>query len=396
MDCYDLEVEAWIKPPTGPATPIVEPSSHRYGGRARRKLCVHALDIKTQSWTHLELRVDTADSTREPSHVFVIAVGDTFYFFSAELVLFGGELYDPTMYAYDANKKTLRTDVEEELGFAGHFLRTSRNRLYADGRSTRCCRRSKFAESSLRVVQLHEVGTVIFSKVLDFVYTGKIHIGKDDVQDILQAAHMLQIDKIPRYCWKFIQKNLSTSNCVNVMRLADMYHFNDLKTKGRDVAVKQFLEVVQSEEFLTLTTEELIDLLADEDLQITNEDDVVNSVIRWLDHDAQGRKASIPTTLQQIHLSCVKVSALEKLESNPVVRECHECLAKITAVKEEHLSGVRSEDADRDEHRNRNGISDQLAIIVGGWKEVKQWVYSENLAPHISLQRHPDHYQLLE
>ncbi|CAH1271167.1 KLHL24 [Branchiostoma lanceolatum] len=234
---------------------------------------------------------------------------------------------------------------------------------------------SKFAESSSKVVQLREIDRVIFSKILDFVYTGKIQIGKDDFQDILQAAHMLQIDKVPRYCLKFLKENLCPSNCLGFIRLADTYDFSDLKKKGRDVAVSQFLEVWQNEEFLTLPTDELVNLLADKDLQINSEDDVVNSVIRWLDHDAEGRKTSIPRVMQEIRLPYVRVSALEKMESHPAVRESPECLAKITAAKEEHFSGALSEDtsanADGDGQVKRSRISDELAIIVGGWRAEK-------------------------
>ncbi|XP_019634971.1 PREDICTED: kelch-like protein 38, partial [Branchiostoma belcheri] len=42
---------------------------------------------------------------------------------------------------------------------------------------------SNFAESSSRAIKLHEVDPTSFCKILDFLYTGKIRIGKDDAQD---------------------------------------------------------------------------------------------------------------------------------------------------------------------------------------------------------------------
>ncbi|XP_035691243.1 kelch-like protein 24 [Branchiostoma floridae] len=214
---------------------------------------------------------------------------------------------------------------------------------------------SNFTESSSKVVHLRGIDSISFSKILDFLYSGKIRIGKDDVQDILQTARMLQFDTILQYCWEFIQDNLCPANCLGVMRLADMYGLSLLKKSARNMAVSNFSDVTQGEEFLSLTlsVQELLDLLGDEDLKVTNGDDVVTSVIRWLDHcvPAENRQTAIQSVLQ-------------KLKSHPVIRESAECLAKITAARDKHLLG----------------ISDNMAIIIGGWKAFKKThpIYDEH------------------
>ncbi|XP_078687366.1 kelch-like protein 24 [Branchiostoma floridae x Branchiostoma belcheri] len=217
---------------------------------------------------------------------------------------------------------------------------------------------SNLAESSSEVVQLQDVDATSFSKILDFLYTGKICTTKDDVQDILQTAHMLQLGKIVEYCREFIEDNLCQSNCLGVMSLADLYGFSALKKKARDMVVSNFPDVTQEEVFLNLSVEDLADLLGDEHLKVTNEDDVVNSVIRWLDENPGNHQKAILRILQEIRLSCVSVSVLRKLESNPVIQESSEYLTKVTAAREKLI-------------RDR-GTSDNLAIIVGGWKAVKK------------------------
>ncbi|XP_019634967.1 PREDICTED: kelch-like protein 12 [Branchiostoma belcheri] len=96
---------------------------------------------------------------------------------------------------------------------------------------------SNLSESDSEVIQLCGIDSTSFSKILDFLYTGEIRIGKDDVQDILQTAHMLQLEKIVEYCREFIQDNLCQSNCLGVMSLADLYGFSALKKKARDMSV---------------------------------------------------------------------------------------------------------------------------------------------------------------
>ncbi|XP_035677880.1 kelch-like protein 24 [Branchiostoma floridae] len=229
---------------------------------------------------------------------------------------------------------------------------------------------SNFAESSSKVVQLHGTDSSSFSKILDFIYTGEIRIGKEDVQDVLQTAHILQFDKILQYCKKFIQDNLSPTNCLGIMRMANLYDLSEMKKSARTMALSKFSDVIEDEEFLSLSVQELSDLLGDEGLRVTSEDDVVNSVIRWLDHAAESSQTAILKILTEIRLPCVRVSVLQKLESHPAVQKHAECLAKIRAAREEHLLCKQAEEEDAS--RYRRGISDGLAITVGGWKAVRE------------------------
>ncbi|XP_035683134.1 kelch-like protein 30 [Branchiostoma floridae] len=249
---------------------------------------------------------------------------------------------------------------------------------------------SNLMESRARVITLHDIDSESFSKILDFVYTGEILIGEDDVQDILQAAHMLQAEEVLECCQKFIKKNLCPSNCVGVMRLADMYGLCGLKTIARSRAVSQFSEVGQSEEFLSLSTQQLLDLLEDKELQVENEDDVVLSVIRWLNHNPESRKTEACRILPVLCLSRVRVSVLEKLEAHPAIQESPKCLVKVIATKEGHFSGspqlMADTEKEDDGRKPSSGSSDDLALIVGGWKTVTQEHYSENPTPPTPLQ----------
>ncbi|CAH1271172.1 KLHL21 [Branchiostoma lanceolatum] len=246
-------------------------------------------------------------------------------------------------------------------------------------------------ESKAKIITLHDIDSSSFFKLLDFAYTGEIQIGKDDVQDILQVAHMLQVKQVLEYCEKFIQRNLCPSNCVGVMLLADMYGLSSLKTSARRQVMTRFLEVGQSEGFLSLSTKQLLDLLGDKELQVASEDEIALSVMRWLDHESESRKTEVSRILPVFRLPFVRVSVLKKLESHPAVVESDEWLAKITAAKEGHLDGSSHQlmaDAGREEaeRQPRPGLSDDLAIIVGGWKAVTQQAYSTNPTPPVPLQ----------
>ncbi|XP_019634968.1 PREDICTED: kelch-like protein 24 [Branchiostoma belcheri] len=237
------------------------------------------------------------------------------------------------------------------------------------------------SERDSEVIQLCGIDSTSFSKILDFLYTGEICIHKDNVQNILQAAHMLQFDKIVQCCCGFIEDNLCPYNCLGVMRLADMYGVSALKKSSWDMAVSNFSDVTQEDEFVNLSVQELADLVGDQHLKANEEDTVVHSVIKWLDYAPEDRKTGILKILQEVRLSCVRVSVLEKLESHPVIQESVEYLTKVTAAREKHLLGTLRPptDAKGDEANGspRRGISDNLAIVVGGWKEAKKFARQE-------------------
>eukprot|EP00058_Branchiostoma_floridae_P014788 XP_002600276.1 hypothetical protein BRAFLDRAFT_66781 [Branchiostoma floridae] len=231
---------------------------------------------------------------------------------------------------------------------------------------------SSLSKGNSKVVKLHGIDSDGFSKILDFLYTGEIRISKDDVHDILQAAHMLQIDKITEYCREYIECNLCPSNCIGVMRLADLYGWPDMRENSRDEALSHFPELGQSEEFLTLSVDELLDLLTDKNLYVAYEEEVVDSALRWIDHDPEIRSKATVAIFQEIHLLSLRLSTLKKLELHPVIQNSPECLAKTTSAKERHLATTRQESAsaelDEPEVGPRFFTSDDLAIFVGGWR----------------------------
>ncbi|XP_035685308.1 kelch-like protein 24 [Branchiostoma floridae] len=226
---------------------------------------------------------------------------------------------------------------------------------------------SNLSEGNSKVVPLYGVDSDGFSKILDFLYTGEISITQDDVHDILQAAHMFQIDKITEYCETFIVEDFDMSNCLDVMRVSDLYGFSKLREKTREVALSNFSEICQNEEFLTLSGDELLDLLTDEKLRVTDEEEVVAAVIRWLDQDPENCRAVIVAILQEIRLMSVRVSTLKKLELHPVIQDSPECLAIVKTAMKKHFSTTQAV-ADEWKLRRRRGTSDDLAVLVGGWR----------------------------
>jgi hypothetical protein len=56
---------------------------------------------------------------------------------------------------------------------------------------------------------------------------------------------------------------------------------------------------MESEEFMLLPVNQLIDIIASDELNVRNEEQVYNSIINWVQHNVADRRAHLP------NVSCV-------------------------------------------------------------------------------------------
>ena len=61
---------------------------------------------------------------------------------------------------------------------------------------------------------------VEFLHFLDYIYTGRCSITFTNVQDLLIAADLYNIDGIGPLCCEFMAKNLAPDNCLGVRNLS--------------------------------------------------------------------------------------------------------------------------------------------------------------------------------
>lgn len=61
-------------------------------------------------------------------------------------------------------------------------------------------------------------------------------------------------------------------------------------------------QVVKHQEFLTLTEEQLSNLLKSDDLNVVTEENVFESLMTWVQHDSANRESYLSTLLKLIKL----------------------------------------------------------------------------------------------
>lgn len=99
-------------------------------------------------------------------------------------------------------------------------------------------------------------------------------------------------------------------------------------------------EVIQYDEFLSLTSEQLVSLVRSDHLTVTSEEKVYESVISWIQFDVHERRKYLPQLLEHVRLPLVSQDYLmSRVENEPLMKDLNAKDFIIEALKFHLLKG---------------------------------------------------------
>ena len=142
-------------------------------------------------------------------------------------------------------------------------------------------------------VTIHDLDPTAIDLLIEYAYTGQIVITPDNVQVLLPASSVLQMQEVREACCKFLLRQLHPTNCLGIRSFADTHCCKELHLKSHVYALQNFQQVVATEEFLLLPFEEVKELISNGQLNISSEEDVFTAVLNWVKHDLAERSQFI-------------------------------------------------------------------------------------------------------
>ncbi|XP_078521598.1 kelch-like protein 6 isoform X1 [Lissotriton helveticus] len=207
--------------------------------------------------------------------------------------------------------------------------------------------------------------------LLDYTYTSKVLITKQNVQRLLEAASLLQFLRMVDACAGFLTEALHPENCVGILRLADAHALGSLKHRVQNFIIQNFVQVSTHEEFMELPVDILYCILKSDDLCVTEEAQVFETVISWVHYRQSERLAFLPYVLENVRLPLLDPwYFVETVEANELIRQCPEVFPLLQEARMYHLSGneIISE---RTKPRMQEFQSEVFMIIGGCTKDEK-------------------------
>ncbi|XP_016365604.1 kelch-like protein 6 isoform X2 [Sinocyclocheilus rhinocerous] len=207
--------------------------------------------------------------------------------------------------------------------------------------------------------------------LLEYTYTSKVIITKDNVQRMLEAASLFQFPRIVDACASYLAEALHPDNCVGILHLADVHSLESLKAQVYTYIIQNFSQVADHDEILELPADVLVSLLQHDDLGVTEEEQVFDVVTRWVRAQQDERIAQLPRVLTHVRLPLLDPwYFVERVEGDPLIRQCAEVFPLLQEARVYHLSG-KEVISERTKPRVQEFQSEVFMIIGGCTKDEK-------------------------
>ncbi|XP_066275788.1 kelch repeat and BTB domain-containing protein 8-like [Branchiostoma lanceolatum] len=181
---------------------------------------------------------------------------------------------------------------------------------------------SGYAEAKQERISIQDVTEVAMATILDYAYTGCLQTEPDQVQAVMSAARLLQVDFVCREAAEYMKDKLDVSNCADVLMYADMLgDCSLLEASGRYIA-SRFHQVALQPSFLQLPLPLVQSLLNRDDLLTNSEDEVVQVALRWIDFEQEERLQHLPKLCLSLRHSFVSSNQLVELERKCPSGDC--------------------------------------------------------------------------
>ena len=200
---------------------------------------------------------------------------------------------------------------------------------------------SDMAEAGQSIVTMRDMDPTILERLIDFVYTGRLDVSVDNVQDLLAAAALLQLEAVQTLCSDFLKDQLDPSNCLGIRNFAEATGCAGLADAVDEFARNRFSDVAKSDEFLAHSCDRVAEMLSSDDLNVRGEEEIYEAVVRWIAHDKAERAPLLPTLLRHVRLPLLDADYLVRnVDSNELVRSNMECRDLLDEAKRYHLVEV--------------------------------------------------------
>ncbi|KAK3593684.1 hypothetical protein CHS0354_013581 [Potamilus streckersoni] len=227
----------------------------------------------------------------------------------------------------------------------------------------------ELAESRQTEVTIRDIDENAMELLIDFCYTSNITVEESNVQTLLPAACLLQLAEIQDVCCEFLKRQLDPSNCLGIRAFADTHACRDLLRIADKFTQHNFQDVMESEEFLLLPINQLVDIISSDELNVRSEEQVFSAVMGWVKYNIQERRTCLATVLQHVRLPLMSPKFLVgTVGSDLLIKSDEACRDLVDEAKNYLLLPQERPLMQGPRTRSRKPIRcGEVLFAVGGW-----------------------------
>ncbi|XP_019646137.1 PREDICTED: kelch repeat and BTB domain-containing protein 8-like isoform X1 [Branchiostoma belcheri] len=141
------------------------------------------------------------------------------------------------------------------------------------------------------------------------------------LQHLYQAADLLQLDYVRDTCSSYMAMSVECTTCVHLYKFADVFSLDIVLKRCRQWICRHFAKVSSSEEFCSLSVDQLTEIISHDELDVEEETRVWEAVVRWVQHSREDRLHHLPSILPHIRFNLLTSDDMAAILDHPLVRE---------------------------------------------------------------------------
>lgn len=197
---------------------------------------------------------------------------------------------------------------------------------------------TSFEESKQERITLQGVDAHALQLLVEYVYSSEVQVTEDNVQVLLPAANLLQLTDVRDACCVFLQAQLHPTNSLGIRAFADLHGCLELLSQAEGYIEQHFPEVVECEEFLTLSAQQVARLISSDRLTVPSEEKVFECVIGWVSSDLESRQCHLAELMEHVRLPLLSQEYLvQRVEEEPLLKANHQCKDYLIEALKYHL-----------------------------------------------------------
>ncbi|KAI4460549.1 kelch protein [Holotrichia oblita] len=175
-------------------------------------------------------------------------------------------------------------------------------------------------------VLLPGVSSDMMNALLSYIYLRKLNVTEDNVYKLLTTADYLSILGVLEICCNFLEYKMSPSNCIGIMLFARSHFCRKLADAAWKYIMRFFVAIAgHSDELLTLSLNDLQEIINDDELNVKSEETVWEVILKWINNDPEERKKHIVSLMKCIRMGLLDTQFfLEHVKDHPYVTSCEE------------------------------------------------------------------------
>ncbi|KAM9753744.1 LOW QUALITY PROTEIN: kelch-like protein 36 [Menidia menidia] len=132
-------------------------------------------------------------------------------------------------------------------------------------------------------VKLVGVSPVGLKAVVDFLYSGELSLDRENIGQVLQVAHLLQVWLVLDFCCRYMEQEVREDNYLYLQQLSQLYSLEKLDESIDQFILEHFATLSLTPDFLQkIPLHKLSSYLSSSQVQHDSEQALLDACLRWL------------------------------------------------------------------------------------------------------------------